>query len=103
MRYALAASMMVLGLGACGGGGGGNAKAEFVKECVADSGESEETCKCLADATENTVGANNFSKLVNMAKSGDEDGAEKLMMELMGEDPAKAMAFATAMMSCSAG
>ena len=100
MKYALAASMMALGLAACGGGG--NAKSEFVKECVADSGESEKTCTCLADATEKAVGASNFSKLVKLAKAGDEDGAEKLMTDLMGEDPAKAMEMGMAMLSCSA-
>jgi len=100
MKYALAASMLALGLGACGGGGG-NAKAEFVAECVKESGESKEACECQANAMVDALGDKNFNKMVSLAKNDDEAGAEKMMMELVGEDPSVAMKMGMAMMACS--
>ena len=87
--------------GAACGGGGGNAKAEFVSECVKESGESKETCECQANAMADALGDKNFSKMVTLAKNDDEDGAEKMMMELVGEDPAVAMKMGAAMMTCA--
>lgn len=97
MKYAIAASMMALGLAACGGGG--NGKATLVEKCVED-GESKETCTCQVNAFEEALGEENLNKLVKFAETDDEAGAEALMMEIMGEDPAKAMKMGTAMMAC---
>ena len=101
MKYAIAASMMALGLAACGGGGG-NAKAEFVAECVADSGQDKATCECQADAMIDAVGADNFSKMANLAKT-DEAAASEMMTELVAENPDIAMKMGAAMLSCGTG
>lgn len=101
MKYAIAASMMALGLAACGGGGG-NAKAEFVSECVAESGQDEATCECQADAMIDAVGQDNFNKMAKVAES-DEDKAAEMMTELMAEDPTVMMKVAEAMGKCVGG
>ena len=104
MKYAIAASMMALGLAACGGGGGGggDARAEFVSECVAESGDDKATCECQADAMIDAVGKDNFNKMANIAKT-DEDKASEMMTELMTSDPAVMMKVAEAMGKCSGG
>lgn len=100
MKYAITASILALGLAACGGGGG-NAKAEFVEECVKESGDSKETCECQANAMVDALGDKNFNKMVSLAKADDEAGAEKMMMELVGEDPEVGMKMGLAMMACA--
>ena len=98
MKYAIAASMMALGLAACGGGGGG--KAEFVKKCVAESGQDQAVCECQSDAMEEAIGTDNFNKMVKVAMN-DEDAAADMMAELVAENPDIAMKMAGAMMKCS--
>ena len=97
MKYAIAASMLALGLAACGGGGGG--KSALMEKCVAD-GESKETCTCQIDAMEEALGSDNLNKLAKLAAADDEAGAEKLMIEIMMDKPESAMKMGMAMMAC---
>lgn len=99
MKYAIAASMMALGLAACGGGGSGG-KSTLVDKCV-EEGESKEACTCQVNALEEALGSDNLNKLVSLAEKDDEAAAEAMMMEIMGEDPAAAMKMGTAMMACA--
>lgn len=99
MKYALAASMLALGLAACGGGGG-NAKAKLVDACV-EEGESKETCNCQIDAVEEALGSSTLNKLAALAEKDDEAGAEKLMMEILADKPDAAMKMGMAMMGCA--
>lgn len=98
MKYAIAASMLALGLAACGGGGG-NAKAQLVDACV-EEGDSKETCTCQVDALEETLGAGTLNKLASLADKEDDAAAEKLMMEILSEKPEAAMKMGMAMMAC---
>ena len=100
MKYAIAASMMALGLAACGGGGG-NAKAEFIDECVKESGQDQAMCECQAEAMVDALGDDKFNKMVKLAKAGDEAAAEEMMTKLMTDDPSIAMKMGTAMLSCA--
>jgi len=97
MKYALAASMLALGLAAWGGGG--NAKATLVDACVED-GEDKESCSCQVNALEEALGADTLNKLAALAEGDDEAAAEKLMMEIMGEDLDAVMKLGTAMAAC---
>lgn len=98
MNKAIAASVMILGLVACGGGGDG--KSFLVGKCV-EEGESKEACNCQVDALEEALGSENIDKMVALAKSEDEAGAQKLMTEIMAEDPTKVLSMATAMGACA--
>ena len=100
MKYAIAASMMALGLAACGGGGGGDARAEFVSECVAESGDDQAICECQADVMIDAVGRDNFNKMTEIAKS-DEDKAAEMMAEIMMKDPSAKKDAAEAMGKCT--
>lgn len=99
MKYALAASMLALGLAACGGGGG--AKGEFVEACVKESGESKETCECQANAMEEALGKSDFNKFVKIVSSDDEEAGEKLMMDIIGKNPEAGMKMGMAMLACA--
>jgi len=106
MKYALAASMMALGLAACGGGGGagdsGKVKSAMIAECTED-GESKETCECQVDALEEALGKDDFGKMAKFVQAKDEEGGEKFMMDLMTEKPDIAMKMGMSMMACSTG
>lgn len=76
-----------------------NAQA-LVDKCVEDGTTTEEVCICQIGAVEEALGEEDFSKLIEFAKNDDEDGAEALMMEIMGDKPEIAMQMGTKMMSC---
>lgn len=99
MKYALAASMMALGLAACGGGGGGD-KAALVEKCM-EEGESKADCTCQVNAFADALGDDAIGKMAKAAKTEDEDAVEALMMEIMMKDPAAMGKMTTAMMACA--
>ena len=72
----------------------------LVDQCVAE-GESAKVCGCQVTAVEDSLGEENFNKLLDLAKADDEAGAEALMTEIMSSDPQKAMQMATSIMGCS--
>lgn len=98
MKYALTASMLALGLAACGGGGG-SAKATLVDACIED-GQDKDACSCQVNALEEALGSDTLKKMADLAEGEDEAAAEKLMMEIMGEDLDAVMKLGTAMAAC---
>ena len=78
-----------------------NAQA-LVDQCVAE-GESEDVCNCQIGAVEEALGTEDFSKLIDLAKNDDEEGAEQLMTEIMSEKPEIAMEMGMKMMGCTGG
>ena len=99
MKYAFMASVMALGLAACGGGGGGG-KAALIKACTADGQGTKEECTCMADAAEEKLDKPLFTKLVKAATNG-EDGVQAMIGDLSAEEQGKFMGFAmSAAMQC---
>ncbi len=97
MKYAIAASMMALGLAACGGGGG--AKSEMVKACMDEGGTTKEVCECQAGALIDAIGEDKAKEMVALGKK-DEAAAAEMMMKLATDDPTAAMKMGEAMMAC---
>lgn len=74
----------------------------LVDKCVAE-GENEEVCNCQIGAIETALGEEDFTKLINLAKTGDDEAAQTLMTDIMTEKPEAAMKMGMEMQGCSAG
>ena len=74
----------------------------LVEKCV-EEGEPEEVCNCQIGAIEEALGEDDFSKLVGFAMDDDEEGAEKLMTEILSDKPEVAMSMGMKMMGCTEG
>jgi len=80
-----------------------SSSAQALVEKCKEEGESEEVCSCQIGAIEEALGEENFSELVGFAMNDDEEGAEKLMTEILSEQPDVAMSMSMKMMGCTAG
>lgn len=100
MKKTMFASAALLGLAACGGGG--SDRAALVNACVEDGSTDEATCECMADAAENNLDDDLYSKLAKAARDG-EEAADKIMNDLTPEQQGQFMSFAMqAAMTCGA-
>lgn len=97
MRRVILASVSLVALGACGGG---SDRAAIVEACMNENGADQKTCDCMAETAEEELDGDLYSRLADAARSG-EDGAEKMMSDMSGEDQAEFVAFAMkAAMTC---
>jgi len=98
MKKVMFASVLAMGLAACGGGGGG-AKAALVESCLADGGSDEKTCTCMADMAVDKLDPKLVNIIVEATKAEDEDA---YMMSKMSElEPAEMTQFMTVMMGAA--
>lgn len=98
MNKVIFASVLAMGLAACGGGGGG-AKAALVQSCLDDGTSDEKTCNCMADMAVEKLDPKLVDIIVEATKAEDEDA---FMMSKMGElSPEEMTSFMTVMMGAA--
>lgn len=98
MNKVIIASVLAMGLAACGGGSGG-AKAALVKSCMDDGDSDQKTCSCMADMAVEKLDPKLVNILVESTKAEDTDA---YMMSKMGElEPAEMTQFMTVMMGAA--
>ena len=74
----------------------------LVDMCVAE-GETEEVCGCQINVVRDTLGDDDFAKLVDFADQEDEAGAEAFLADIMSEKPDSAMKMGAGVMGCVQG
>lgn len=98
MNKVIFASVLAMGLAACGGGSGG-AKSALVQSCLEDGDSDEKTCTCMADMAVEKLDQKLVNIIVEATKSEDEDA---YMMSKMSElEPAEMTQFMTVMMGAA--
>ena len=98
MKKVIFASMLAVGLAACGGGGGG-AKAAIEQSCLEDGSTDAVTCSCMADQFVEKLDPKMLNIIVEASKAEDEDA---YMMSKMGElGPEEMTSFMTVMMGAA--
>lgn len=98
MNKVIFASVLAMGLAACGGGSGG-AKAALVQSCLDDGTSDEKTCNCMADMAVDKLDPKLVDIIVEATKAEDEDA---FMMSKMGElSPEEMTSFMTVMMGAA--
>lgn len=92
MKYSILASMLALGLAACGGGGQNDRQA-LIDACMADDGMSAESCACLADNAEEQLDGDLYGIMVQAARDGDEADMSAAMENLTMAQQTQLMGF----------
>jgi hypothetical protein len=97
MKKVIIASVMAIGLAACGGGGGD--KAALVKACLADGDGTQKQCDCMADTFVKDLDPKVLKVIVEASKAED---SEAVIMSKMGElEPAQLQSMMTVMMGAA--
>ena len=98
MKKIIFASVLAMGLAACGGGNGG-AKAALLESCLEDGSTDQDTCSCMADLAIEKLDPKLVNILVEATEAEDEDA---YMMSKMGElSPDEMGQFMTVMMGAA--
>lgn len=97
MKKVIIASVMAIGLAACGGGGGD--KAALVKACLDDGDGTQKECECMADAFVKDLDPKVLDLIVEASKAEDSEAA---VMAGMGElEPEQLQSMMTVMMGAA--
>ncbi len=94
MKKVIIASVLAIGLAACGGGG--DKAAQLTKLCMAEEDSNAAECECMSTAAVDKLDGEMVDMLLKAAKSGgDSDAAMASMMgDLTPEQMGKFMTFA---------
>lgn len=90
MRNVILASVLAIGLAACGGAGGGDKTAKLTKLCLDEGGSSAAECECMSKAAVEKLDGDMVDLLIEAGSKGDDSDAA--MAEMMGKLDAEQMA-----------
>ncbi len=83
MKKVILASVLALGLAACGGAGGGDKVAQLTKLCLEEDGSSQAECECMSKAAVDKLDPEMVDMLIEAGSKGDD--ADAAMAEMMGD------------------
>lgn len=91
MKYSVLATLLALGLVACGGGQ--SDRQVLVEACMAEQDMDQASCECLADNAEEQLDGELYSVMVQAARDGEEADMNAAMENLTPAQQGQLMGF----------